>query len=1123
MSSAPRHAHGAPSKRFRLSLDRSAVHSFAFLGARNPRSARHSHESAVLASRQRRSPMRAVFVMFLAVSVLAATAILPKGMGAYSLWGDTTAAAVSGNISTGQVEILSTGSPVYLLDQSAFDPNHDVLRPGETFTVSFDTRVKVTGSNMEPKLELSGWTLPESVRDSLDVSVSTSELVVSPDEQTVTITLSLTSTSEAMFNGELINLSAAQLVLSTGTVWQDTLYPLDVPLQDIHLGIPQMVLNYDTSLPGATNNVLVPLGGLSLGAVTIDWGDGSPVQTVVSANPTHVYAVAGPYTVTITGGFTRFGLDNEPDTSRAGLVSVSRWDANGVTNAAWAFSAAYNLASVARPPASITNMQYMFVEAYGFNGDVSDWNVTNVTDMQGMFAYATAFNQPIGGWNVANVADMSSMFTAASGFNQDISAWNVANVTNMSFMFSNTVLFNQDIGAWNVANVTNMNYMFFAATGFAQDLSLWDVAANLPTMPLSWNQGAPGLALAFSYRWPLPWQPMPQMVLNYNTSLPGATNNVAVPVGGLTLGTVTIDWGDGSPVQTVVSANPTHNYAVAGPYTVTIKGKFTRFGNPAYDGSHAGLVSVSRWDANGVTDATAAFHSAYNLQFVATPPATITRMMSMFEGATIFNGDLSAWNVANVTSMDAMFFDASAFNQDIGGWDVSNVTSMNGMFQSASAFNQDISGWDVANVAFMNMMFVSASAFAQDLSGWDVGALLPTMPFYWNFNAPGLSSTFNYRWPLPWQPLPQMVLNYDTSLPGATNNVLVPVGGLSLGTVTIDWGDGSPVQTVVSANPTHNYAVAGTYTVKIRGEFTSYGNTVANTSNAGLISVSQWDANGVTDATSAFDSASNLQSVAAPPATITNMKFMFSYAAAFNQDISSWDVSNVTDMSGMFNYAAAFNQPIGAWNVGNVTHMDQMFERASTFNQSLGNWNVANVSTMSGMFRSSQAFNNDGSDSIKNWVTTSLVNTASMFEAAYLFDQPIGSWNMSGVTTTSKMFYAAYQFNQSLDSWNMTNVTDISYMFRGASAFDQPLNNWNVSSVANMNFTFGQGVFNQDLYNWDVSNVTNMDFMFSGNSVFDRDLSAWNVAKISTIPVTWNFNTPGLAPEFKYRWPLAWQ
>ena len=55
---------------------------------------------------------------------------------------------------------------------------------------------------------------------------------------------------------------------------------------------------------------------------------------------------------------------------------------------------------------------------------------------------------------------------------------------------------------------------------------------------------------------------------------------------------------------------------------------------------------------------------------------------------------------------------------------------------------------------------------------------------------------------------------------------------------------------------------------------------------------------------------------------------MFYNADAFNQEISSWDLSNVTDMQLMFNSADAFNQDVSTWDVSNVTDMSSMFDNS---------------------------------------------------------------------------------------------------------------------------------------------------------------------------------------------------
>ncbi len=221
------------------------------------------------------------------------------------------------------------------------------------------------------------------------------------------------------------------------------------------------------------------------------------------------------------------------------------------------------------------------------------------------------------------------------------------------------------------------------------------------------------------------------MVLKYDTELSEGTT-IKLPLYGVV--NVSIDWGDNSvPEIRTEPGTVVHTYNTEGQYVVSISGSLESFGKAIYAIENDNLREVVSFGNVGLRSLFYAFYNAKNLTTVPKSiPNTVTNLSNTCRGATIFNQDLSGWDVSNVTNMSNMFSWAVTFNQDLSNWDVSNVISMGSMFRAAVLFNQDLSSWNVSNVVGMTSMFTDAVLFNQDLSSWDVSNVLDMAAMFYN-------------------------------------------------------------------------------------------------------------------------------------------------------------------------------------------------------------------------------------------------------------------------------------------------------------------------------------------------------------------------------------------------------
>jgi surface protein len=608
---------------------------------------------------------------------------------------------------------------------------------------------------------------------------------------------------------------------------------------------------------------------------------------------------------------------------------ISSWDVSSVTNASNMFNSAAAFNNGGDPGTStnplswgnrtgnFTNISGMFTQATNFNQDISGWDVSNVTNVRQLFAFNNAFNQNLNNWTLSSLSDatlmfygafaynnggvtldwtgkipllnnMNGMFSAASSFNQ-IVLLDTVNVTDMGGVFSGSTIFNQDIKDWNFQNVTNVNSMFNNSL-FNYDVSSWNITSltNMRAMFLR--------ATAF--------------------------NNGGVPITGTFLSQIS----NVTNMKEMFYEAPAFNQNISDwDVSLVTDMSYMFYGASAFNQplNWSSKTSTVKY-MNGMFDASS-FSSLFNQDISGWDVSSVENMSGMFRGATVFNNNGVAlnWdtNTSKVTNMSRMFSGATAFNQDISNWDVSIVTDMSDMFNGAALFNQPIGGWNVSIVEDMSNMFNAAVKFNKDISGWDVSSVTNMYGMFQNAN------DFNN------------------------------------GSQPLTWATGTNTSQVT--NMSYMFENASSFNQPIGG----------------------WNVSSVEE-----------------------MDRMFSGAVLFNQPIGSWVVSSVESMYGMFLNTTSFNQDISGWNISSVEAMNSMFSGASAFNQSIGGWDVSNVYDFENILYNATSFNQD----ISSWNISNAYSISDMLSNSFLstanYNKALNSWSTLTYTGESEdgLYFGGY-------------------------------------------------------------------------------------------------------------------
>ena len=336
------------------------------------------------------------------------------------------------------------------------------------------------------------------------------------------------------------------------------------------------------------------------------------------------------------------------------------------------------------------------------------WDLSQATSLHTAFLDLAQFDADLSRWVVSGVTSLYATFARAASFRGvGVELWDVARVTTFEYLFQAATLFDADLGSWDTSSAVDLSYTFAGAVSFrGTGVSSWAVSrvaafacvfqgARIFDADLSaWDTSrAVDLAGAFFHATSFRGMGLARWNVAKVTSFSGAFKDATVFDANVTT------WDARSAVDLSFAFNGASAFRGAG---------------------------VSSMNVAAVTTLESTFQGAiiFDADLTAWVTGSATDLSSTFSGAVAFQGTgVSRWDVASVTVYTATFKDARVFDADLSGWDTSSAVGLIGTFRGAASFHgKGVHRWDVARATTFEETFASAKLFDADLTSWDTSS-----------------------------------------------------------------------------------------------------------------------------------------------------------------------------------------------------------------------------------------------------------------------------------------------------------------------------------------------------------------------------------------------------------------